>query len=253
MFVQIDPRVPLVWRDHDSAQAGIDPALVRLDGIDDITARALSELVRGTSTQKLASLLGSERSTRLRAQLAPVLGNRPLPPLPRVAVIGRSDAALPLAEAIAPAFASVTVSSQSVDVDGGPFDLVVLVSDFVVSPMDVQPWLGNDVCHLTVVFTESSALVGPLVRPGKSACVSCVELERVEADAAWSAIAPQVWGRSAKPSRALVTHAAAELLSVFTAGSGYSTRIEDGSFARVIRPHSNHPSCGCRSLPELPE
>ncbi len=253
MFVQIDPTIPVVWRSHNSAQAGIDPVRVRFDDVDDVTARGISDLVKGTSTQRLAALMGAERSARLREHVDPILGSRPGVPLPRVAVIGRSDSARVLAELCAPAFAATTRAEFSSDIDPITIDTVILVSDFVVSPMDVQPWLGGDIDHLTVVFTESSAIVGPLVRPGRSACVTCVELERLDADPAWSAIAPQVWSRSAHPSRALVAHAASEVLAVLTAGSGYSTRVDGDTFSRVMHPHVIHPRCGCQSLPALPE
>lgn len=226
---------------------------VHLDGIDDATARALSELVKGTSTQKLAALVGAQRSAELRMTLNSVLGPRQDATLSRIAVIGRSDATSRIAEAIAPAAATVTVSRQSSDVDPSTIDVALLVSDFVVSPMDVQPWLGRDIDHLTVVFTESSAIVGPLVRPGESACVSCVELERVDHDSAWSAIAPQVWMRTARPSVALIAHAAAEVLSVMSSGTGYSTRVDAETFSRVVHPHAVHPRCGCQSMPALPE
>ena len=253
MFVQIDPTIPVVWRDHDTAQVGIDPVRLVLSNVDDLTARAIGDLVKGTSTQRLSALLGAQRSSELRSTVAPVLGTRHGIPLPRVAVIGRTDSARTLADLCAPAFATTTVVTHSTDVDPITVDVVVLVSDFVVSPMDVQPWLGGDIDHLTVVFTEAAAVIGPLVRPGASACVSCVELERVDNDPAWSAIAPQVWSRVAHPTRALIAHAASEVLAVLSAGSGYSTRIDDESFARVIHPHGVHPRCGCQSLPALPE
>lgn len=249
MFVQIDPTIPVVWRTHNSAQAGIDPIRVRLDDIDDVTARALGDLVKGTSTQRLSALLGANRSVALRQLLAPILGLRPGIPLPRVAVVGRTPSTRILAEICAPAFSTTSVVTHSTDVDPITVDAVILVSDFVVSPMDVQPWLGGDIDHLTVVFSESSAVVGPLVRPGQSACVTCVELDRIDNDPAWSAIAPQVWSRTAYPTRALVAHAASEVLSVMSAGSGYSTRIDGETFSRVIRPHAVHPRCGCQSLP----
>lgn len=253
MFLRIDPTIPVVWRDHYSAQAGIDPVRIRFDDVDSLTARALSDLVKGTSTSRLSALLGAQRSAQLRETIAPILGVRPSVSLPRVAVIGRTSSARVIGELCAPAFAETIVSTHSATVDAASVDLVVLVSDFVVSPMDVQPWLGGDVDHLTVVFTESSAVVGPLVRPGQSACVTCVELARIDSDPAWSAIAPQVWSRKAYPKPALVAHAASEVLSVMSAGSGYSTRIDSESFARVIHPHEVHPLCGCLSLPSWPE
>lgn len=249
MFVQINPRVPLVWRGHDSAQAGIDPPRVLLEGIDERTARALSHLVRGTSTQRLSALLGSDGSARLRLALKPVLGAEPLPELERVAVIGRTNGAIAVANAVAPAFSEVVTAPRSVDLPHQQFDVAVVVSDFVVSPMDIQPWLGSDVPHLPIVFTESSAVVGPLVRPGESACVRCVELDRIDADSAWSAIAPQVWSRSADPSPALIAHAAAETLSVLSTGTGRSTRIDAVEFSRTTRRHSIHRECGCAAIP----
>jgi hypothetical protein len=253
VFVQIDPTVPVVWRNHDTVQIGIDPVRLVIDHIDDVTARALGELIKGTSTRRLSALLGATRSAELRSRVAPVLGMRRRVPLPRVAVIGRTNSTRVVAEMCAAACGSITVLPNSTDVDPMTVDVVILVSDFVVSPMDVQPWLGGDIDHLTVVFTESAVAIGPLVRPGQSACVSCVELERVEHDPVWSAIAPQVWSRTAYPTRALIAHAASEVLAMMIAGSGYSTRIDGETFEREIRPHSINPMCGCRSLPELPE
>ncbi|MFM6967392.1 MAG: hypothetical protein ACKOWN_00415 [Microbacteriaceae bacterium] len=253
MFVRIDPTIPIVWRDHDTAQVGIDPVRLVLHNVDDATARALGDLVKGTSTQRLSAILGSTRSAELRASVSPVLGARRGIPLPRVAIVGRTDSARVLAELCTSAFATTTIVTHSTDIDPITVDIVVLVSDFVVSPMDVQPWLGGDIDHVTVVFTESSAIIGPLVRPGVSACVTCVELDRIDHDPAWSAIAPQVWSRTAHPTRALIAHAASEVLAVMSAGSGYSTRIDGETFARVIRPHDVHPRCGCQSLPALPE
>lgn len=253
MFVQIDPSIPLVWRSHDSAQAGLDPVRVMFDGVDDVTARALSEMVKGTSSQRLRSMLGPDRALDLQQRALPVLGHREEPALPRLAVVGRTDAARQIAESCAPATAATMWSASSSDMTTSELDCVILVSDFVVSPMDVQPWLGSDIDHLTVVFTESSAVVGPLVRPGRSACVTCVELARLDDDPAWSAIAPQVWLRPANPSRALIAHAASEVLSVISAGSGFSTRIDATTLTRAMRPHAIHPQCGCQALPDMPE
>lgn len=252
MFLHLDPTIPLVWRSHNSAQAGIDPVRVRFDDVDDSMARALAELVRGTSARQLSALLGAERSARLRASVGPLLKPRQHAELPRVAVIGDTAAATDIANLCSPAWAECFLARHSTEVKPGIADFVVLVGDFVISPMDVQPWLGGDIPHITVVFTDSAANVGPLVRPGQSACVSCVELERIDVDPAWSAIAPQVWTRRAHPSRALVAHSASELLAMMVAGSGYSTRIDGETLSRVIRPHEIHPRCGCRSLPEMP-
>jgi hypothetical protein len=133
-------------------------------------------------------------------------------------------------------------------------DFVIVVSHFVVSPIDIQPWLGRDINHCAIVFGEASVRVGPLVVPGNSACIRCVELTHVDNDSTWSAVAPQVWRRTAAAdSPALAVHAAAESLGMFPMGGGYSVRIDGLTFRRAVSPHEFHPECGCRLLAATPE
>ena len=249
MFVQINPAVPLVWRNHSSAQAGIDPVLVRFDDIDDVTARALGELVKGTSTSRLTALLGARRSAELQAHCGPALTATPAPALPRIAVIGKHQHSALIASVVGGASHGVVCETSSGVIDVAEFDVAVLVSSFVVSPMDSQPWLAQDTPHIPIVFTESGATVGPLVRPGTTACLGCVELGRVDRDEAWSAIAPQVWGRTATVNAALATHAAATVLALFTARAGKVVHISGSTLARRTTTSSLHPRCGCQSLP----
>ncbi len=253
VFVQINPAVPLVWRTHSSAQAGIDPILVRFDDVDDNTARALGELVKGTSTSRLAALLGPRRSAELQAHCGPALGETPTPTLPRIAIVGQHRLSAHIANVLRGASAGVVCGVSTSAVNVADFDIAVLVSSFVVSPMDSQPWLANDIPHIPIVFTESGALIGPLVRPGTTACLGCVELCRVDVDAAWSAIAPQVWGRTAPVTTALATHAAAASLTLMTARAGKVVHLNGSTFAKRTTTSSLHPRCGCQSLPGPPE
>ena len=174
MFVQINPAIPIVWRDHSSAQAGIDPVLVRFDDVDDLTARALGELVKGTSTSRLLALLGARRSAELQARCGPALGPLPRPTLPRIAVIGKHSQSELIASVVSGASSSVLCGVSTNAVNVSEIDLAVLVSNFVISPIDSQPWLANDLPHIPVVFTESGAIVGPLVRPGHTPCLACI-------------------------------------------------------------------------------
>jgi bacteriocin biosynthesis cyclodehydratase domain-containing protein len=46
--------------------------------------------------------------------------------------------------------------------------------------------------HLVVTVDEASVHVGPLVIPGHSPCVACLDLHRIDFDSAWPALIPQL-------------------------------------------------------------
>jgi hypothetical protein len=183
-----------------------------------------------------------------------VFDRPPRATLPRLAVVGVAPATDTIARTWAGAATSTLVAESSSDLVHTELDLVILVSHFVVSPMDIQPWLGRDIAHCAIVFGESSVRVGPLVTPGMSPCVRCVELAHIDADPTWSAVAPQVWRKSAAGDTVdLAIHAAAESLGMYAMGGGYSVRIDGVTFGRVMAPHSIHPRCGCVSIPTTRE
>lgn len=250
MFVRIDPSIPVVWRDTDTVQFGLDPVYGRLGPLRTIDARGIAELIRGTSLNRLASVLGGVAAAReLIASCGDVFQRPPRATLPRLAVVGIVPGTDTIAQTWVGATQSTLVAQSSHDLAGADVDFVILVSHFVVSPIDIQPWLGRDINHCAIVFGESSVRVGPVVVPGHSACIRCVELTHVDNDATWSAVAPQVWRKSAAAdSTELAVHAAAESLGMFPMGGGYSVRIDGLTFGRVVSPHAFHPECGCRSL-----
>lgn len=255
MFLRIDPSIPVVWRDSDTVQLGLDPEITRLGPLDVTQARGIAELIRGTSLARLAVIVGGENAAQTLVQsCGDVFRERPRTTLPRIAVVGVAPATDTIARTWAGAAASTVVAESSTDLTGSDVDFVILVSHFVVSPMDLQPWLGRDITHCAIVFGESSVRVGPLVTPGSGPCVRCVELTRIDADPTWSAVAPQVWRKTAAGDTvSLAIHAAAESLEMYAMGGGYSVRIDGQTLGRVTAPHSIHVSCGCSAIPTIPE
>ena len=82
--------------------------------------------------------------------------------------------------------------------DGSVPDLVI-----VTRPMlpDVLDGLVRDrVPHLAVAAGEAIGVVGPLVRPGRSACMRCVDLRKAEADPAWPKIVAQATFARVRPA-----------------------------------------------------
>ena len=147
-----------------------------------------------------------------------------------------------------------------------PVDLVVLVEDDVADPVAYAPLLEDDVSHLSVVIREASVLVGPLVQPGRSACLRCADLHRTDLDPQWPAVATQLASRDA---RRVVETALAAVSSALAAVQvlahldGRPTAVRDASLElrlpdclpRTLRwpPHRR---CDCAGPPaeagELP-
>jgi hypothetical protein len=255
VFIRIDPSIPVVWRDSETVQLGLDPEYARLGPLDLSGARGVTELVRGTSLARLASIVGGEHVARsLIDSCGDVFHRSPRAILPRLAVVGVAPATDTIARTWAGSTRSTVVAASSADITAVDVDFVLLVSHFVVSPIDIQPWLGRDINHCAIVFGESSVRVGPVVRPGETACIRCVELAHIDSDPTWSAVAPQMWRRNAAAdSIDLAIHAAAESLSMFPMGGGYSVRVDGVTFNRAVSPHALHPDCGCCAIPDVPE
>jgi bacteriocin biosynthesis cyclodehydratase domain-containing protein len=79
-----------------------------------------------------------------------------------------------------------------------PADLLVLVGR--PSLDETTELLRSRQPYLAVYADEAIGVVGPLVRPGVSACLRCIDLAKAQRDHAWPLILAQLAGRSADPS-----------------------------------------------------
>ena len=77
-------------------------------------------------------------------------------------------------------------------------DLAVLTDGY---PPELPAALVADrVVHLTAGASEAIGVVGPLVVPGETACLNCVDLARTDRDPAWPLILAQLAGPDAQPA-----------------------------------------------------
>ena len=83
------------------------------------------------------------------------------------------------------------------DDDGTVPDLVVLTRP--VLPDLTDGLLRDRVPHLAVAAGEAIGVIGPLVRPGRSACLRCVDLRKADADPAWPKIVAQATFARVRP------------------------------------------------------
>ena len=110
--------------------------------------------------------------------------------------------------------------------------------------------------HLAVTLRDGSVVVGPLVRPGRSPCLNCLDLHRADLDPDWQAVSAQlqtspdvVEPLAATTALAAAAFAAHEVLTHLDGGtpSTIGATIEIGEPGqRTRRQWSPHPSCGCR-------
>jgi hypothetical protein len=161
--------------------------------------------------------------------------------------------------AVARAVRAARPRVRTVAAAGRSPDLVVLVDAGVADPVRHTPLRDADVPHLSVVLREASVLVGPLVVPGRTACLTCVELHRTDADPAWPVIAAQLVADRAVTSLAAESTLAA-MAGAWAAGQAlahldgracatYDAAVEVALPLGLPRAQQwlPHPSCGCGS------
>ena len=263
MVLKLDGRFAMVWRDPFSLQVGVDPARVVLRDVSTADERMIAALGSGVSRSGLEMIAGSsgaserEVSSLLR-ELKSLLLPEPTEQRPaRVSIVGSGQTVERIASTIALANISVTVGATATDEDS---DLGIAVGHYVLDPESYGFWLRRDLPHLPVVFGDDSVQIGPLVEPGNSPCLYCLEHYRRDADASWSAIASQLWGRRASSETALVSAEVAARVARMVIGRLESGRqparsmaarsfrlaVDSGEVTR--RDWMPHPECGCVTL-----
>jgi hypothetical protein len=115
--------------------------------------------------------------------------------------------------------------------------------------------------HLAASAGEAIGVVGPLVLPGKSACLRCLDLARTDRDPAWPLILAQLAGRPADPpacdaalAAAVAAQAAAQALAFIDRPSRIGP-VTNGTLELVLpswqwrrRTWQLHRDCACGRL-----
>lgn len=136
----------------------------------------------------------------------------------------------------------------------GSFDRVsvaVLIANDIVNPASYQTWQARDIPHLSIVFDEAGVEVSPLVQPGLTSCLACYEKHRLDTEANWPIIAPQLLAldRDLADSALLLFASGAAVNQVlnFLDQKQAETRAlrlnRDGEIFSFLPPTTN---CGCR-------
>jgi bacteriocin biosynthesis cyclodehydratase domain-containing protein len=135
-------------------------------------------------------------------------------------------------------------------------DLAVLTGGY--QPELPGTLVAGNVAHLSVAASEAIGVVGPLVIPGRTSCLSCVDMARTDRDPAWPLILAQACGRAPHPAAcaavlaaAVAAQATAQALA-FLDRATPATAVINGTLELVLpdwqwRRHSwvPHPECRC--------
>ena len=135
-------------------------------------------------------------------------------------------------------------------------DLVVLADTLAAHPAQLAVLHSEAVPHLSVRLRDGVGVVGPLVLPGRSACLACLDGHRRDRDPMWPTIAVQLIDRpgSGQPAAAAAVAAlgtAQALLALDEPGStppptlNATLELDVIRGTMVRRRWSPRPDCGC--------
>jgi bacteriocin biosynthesis cyclodehydratase domain-containing protein len=112
--------------------------------------------------------------------------------------------------------------------------------------------------HLAVTVRDGTVVVGPLVRPGLTPCLNCLDLHRLDRDPAWRALAAQL---HTGPDGLEPVAATTALAGAAFAADQVLTHIDGGrpttlgATVEIVWPGEDrrrrwtpHPRCGCQRL-----
>ncbi|WP_345464232.1 hypothetical protein [Nocardioides marinquilinus] len=245
--VRLRPGVHVVRRDAEHLQVGLDaPGRVIVRG-DGPVAALLDDLTQGRAPHR-----PDERGRRLLSRLADaglLVGPDDDDPAPRgtVELVDRGLDLGPLRPLLA-------ASGIACAVDGTPPALRVVASSAPLPRAVVDPWMRDGVPHLVLAGTggPGSLRLGPLVAPGRSACLRCVDAHEAVLDPRRPLIVEQLADRPAvPPSPALLALALAwtarEVHAHLTGerATTWSATLDLHDGVPELRRWERHPHCGC--------
>ncbi len=273
----LNSAMPVLLRPDGAVQVGWDPRrAVLVHPPLGLTAPALAAVLREMHTGAEVTDLLADAGRRGLAReqeftdLVDALVNAgvvralPAPPTgrsPAIRVHGAGPLADVLTESLHRSGARVNHTSHPhVVVRAANTDLAVLTDHLVADPRVVRDLHAARVAHLPVRIRDGVGVVGPMVLPGVTSCLTCADLHRSDRDEAWPAVAAQLRDTIGTADRPTVLATAAlalgqieEVIRVIRGQSDrpvpatLSTTLEFDVVAGTIatRHWPRHPRCRC--------
>lgn len=138
-------------------------------------------------------------------------------------------------------------------------DIVVVIEHGAIDPARMWRLIAEQVPHLPIVWGEAGASIGPVVLPGRTPCLRCVDLTRRDTDPAWPLIVAQLNNASSADaveeslvasmaSAIAVSHVLAVLDGRAPGRPGSAVEISLPDATPRFRQWLPHSECGCFDL-----
>lgn len=248
-ITRLDPSAPLLWRDEQTLQLGVDGS-VRIEVVGVWVEALLVRMCagfqrRGFDVIAHASGAPRDEARMLLRRLQPLLVDDPPPP-PAVWVEGVNITDARCEYRMRDALADEGLSSGA---RTDPDAIGVILVQGAAAALQLAPYLSADIPHLPVAFETGRVTVGPLVVPGITPCLSCRDGHERDRDPAWPRLHAQLIARHSGPIAVVhVAEAAALAARILSAPESDASAIAqitaDG--ARAWRSVTFHAECRCR-------
>ena len=258
MVLRLDPLLPVVWRSPTSLQLGVTDPPVVLQSVSVAEEHMIAALATGITPSGLELIGGTagasiEEVAAFLAVVTPALLTR-RPFTQRILVVGAGPTSQRIVQVLATLGFDVWIATSPVAAETQECDFAIAVGQFVLDPALHGLWLRRDLPHLPVILSDSIVSIGPVVDPGRTACLYCLQFHASAADPAWPAIASQLWGRTAPADTELTASQTAALVArtviawfsgPFPAPAPQQERLDVASGRVSTARYDPHPSCGC--------
>ena len=253
-MLRLAPSHPPLWRTPTSVQLGIDDERP-LTGLQPWQERLLDALVDGIPDGRLVPLArelgaGPDEANAFLSRIrdALVADAAPVPPV-RIelpADLGHDDETTLVAGLAAAGLEIDACERWALPPGPGP---VVVVAAQLIDPHRAARLAAEDTPHLPIELAGDRVVVGPLVVPGRTACIACLHADRRDRDPEWPLVAAQLLARPSVATEPLLLVEAAALAArlLRTGDAGRSVVLTAADGQRETRAHRPHAACLCRS------
>ena len=167
-----------------------------------------------------------------------------------------ADEYRPRAAAAADAIGRVAPDVDVTPLRPGQASFAVLVGVAAPATLTALSYGRRRLPHLAVSVRDGTVVLGPLVRPGHTPCLNCLDLHRLDRDPGWQTVAAQLNDGShcddaveATTALAGAAYAAAEVLAHIDGATPHTlgATVEITTPGNPVRRQwTQHPECGCR-------
>ena len=218
--------------------------------IEDISRTGLA-IAQGLAAAGVGHLISHDEQQVLPADLGPTGYPSQLLGRPRVDALRTMLAA-------SPNKAVVSTGKKILEKQLQKIDCAVLIVQQAIEPRRYSHWANRDVPHIAVSFDTEFASVSPMIIPGQTACLFCLENMRTDQDSNWPVLASQLIGSQKKfDDAASQLFAAGVVIQKILARidkvagfeqseenlSGYRMNSKTGEITEFVWP--KHKACSC--------